>query len=577
MPSFKLILGSLFILLTGAIAIMGALTLKSYRETNETAFSIQRSRQILELADEIGSASKALQLESNAYFVNRDTVRLRSYDEAKKTVEASIQQLETLIENNPGQQQKLKALQLLISDLILYTDSASLTRSWTVEALTARITKNTIYRNRVENTLDDFKGEEYRLLTAQQGSNQASIESSTRLTMGLLAFVILIIGATFLSIRYHFNRRMIAETELTKANELFYKLFYESPVGLVISNASDGSIIDCNVAYAKLVNIPREHIVGQTAKSLQIIEDDPGSKDYTSRPHGEETARNEGVRIRPKDREPIWVDASVQSIQLKEKDCLLSAVVDVSSHKEAETRIQLNLKKEIELNNLKSNFVSMASHEFRTPLTTIMSSAFLLENYLPETVKDKSSKHISRIRLAVNTLTNILDEFLSLTKIEEGKSSPVREDIDIKALFTAICAAQETYAKPGQHIAYEHSGDRSYWSDPGILTGIATNLISNASKYSPENSIIRISTSIRDGKLELIVSDQGIGIPMKDQEHLFERFYRASNAGNVQGTGLGLHVTKHYVKQLGGSITFESQPGVGSIFKVNFESDKPSK
>jgi PAS domain S-box-containing protein len=555
---------------------MGALTLKSYRETNETAFSIHRSRQVLELADEIGSASKSLQLESNAYFVNRDTAQLRNYNEAKKTVSAAMQQLESLTGDNPVQQQELKALRLLISDLIFYTDSALLTQSWTVETLMARVTKNTIYRNQVEKTLDSFKGEENNLLTAQQSSNQTSIESSTKLTIALLAFVMLVIAATFLSIRYHFNRRMVAETELTKANELFYKLFYESPVGLVISNTTNGSIIDCNAAYAKLINIPREHIVGHTAKSLQIVEDDPGSKDYTSRPHGEEIARDEAVRIRPKGREPIWVDASVQSIQLKEKDCLLSAVVDVSAHKEAEARIQLNLKKEIELNNLKSNFVSMASHEFRTPLTTIMSSAFLLENYLPESVKDKSTKHISRIRTAVNTLTNILDEFLSLTKIEEGKSTPVREDIDIKALFTAICPAQETYAKPGQHIAYEHSGDRSCWSDPGILTGIATNLISNASKYSPENSTICISTNIRDGKLELIVKDQGVGIPIKDQEHLFERFYRASNAGNVQGTGLGLHVTKHYVKQLGGSITFESQPGVGSIFKVNLESGRPS-
>lgn len=235
--------------------------------------------------------------------------------------------------------------------------------------------------------------------------------------------------------------------------------------------------------------------------------------------------------------------------------------------RQAQENTEKSLAAEIELNKLKSNFVALASHEFRTPLTTILSSASLLENYASGENQAKASRHISRIKSSVNSLTTILNEFLSLTKIEEGRLVPNIERLDIKQYLVGCVANLQNFAKPGQRVIYTHSGLNDVETDAVFIGNIVNNLVSNAIKYSPENSIINVSSDIGD-TVHLSVRDNGIGIPEKDQKHLFERFYRASNAGTVHGTGLGLHIMKHYVEMLNGTVQIKSELGKGTSVDI---------
>src|SRR5688572_8799379 len=231
--------------------------------------------------------------------------------------------------------------------------------------------------------------------------------------------------------------------------------------------------------------------------------------------------------------------------------------------------LTLALESEHSMSEMKSRFVSIASHEFRTPLSAILSSIALIERYVHIGELDKLHKHSKRIRSSVSQLTGILDDFLSLGKLEEGRVEVNREDIDINELFIEIQTELTPTLKEGQHILVEHQrGSESFTIDKRILRNVIFNLISNASKYSEPNKNIFLTWSQTDGVLEISVQDEGIGIPEEDQKHLFEQFFRASNAGNVQGTGLGLNIVKRYVDLLNGTISFWSECDKGSKFTI---------
>lgn len=236
--------------------------------------------------------------------------------------------------------------------------------------------------------------------------------------------------------------------------------------------------------------------------------------------------------------------------------------------KQAEQNVREALEKERELHALKSRFVSMASHEFRTPLSTIMSSVDLIGRYTEGGEPDKVDKHVSRIRGKVRELTAMLNEFLSLERIEQGLITVAPVEFDIVHHCIEQIEELRTLAKPGQSIDYDHSGDeRSVTTDRNMLGHVISNLVTNAVKYSPEGKPIQLRTRIADGILHVEVADQGMGIPAADQQHLFERFFRGSNAMTIQGTGLGLNIVKRYLDLLGGSITFASKPG-STVFTV---------
>ena len=228
------------------------------------------------------------------------------------------------------------------------------------------------------------------------------------------------------------------------------------------------------------------------------------------------------------------------------------------------------LNKEQELGELKSKFIPIASHEFRTPLSTILSSIYLINKYETTEEQPKREKHIQRIISSVNMLTDILNDFLSLSKIEEGKMQLRISEINIKKLVDDISGDIQTILKPGQAINYEHHGNETGLLDPSLLKHILLNLLSNAVKFSHDDGSIEIFTFINERNVELIVKDYGIGISKEEQQHLFERFFRAGNAMHIQGSGLGLHIVGRYVELMNGNIKCISELDKGTEFKVTF-------
>lgn len=250
-------------------------------------------------------------------------------------------------------------------------------------------------------------------------------------------------------------------------------------------------------------------------------------------------------------------------------DRILVVETNITQQKNAQRNMEGALEKEKLLNELKSRFVSMASHEFRTPLSTILTSVTLIEKYKSEADDEKRKKHIYRIKSSVNNLTGILNDFLSLDKLEEGKIQISKSNQSVTELCTELAEEMQAMGKLGQKIIYKHKGDHTkFLLDKQILRNILSNLLSNAIKYSGENMEIHFKSEINNSELIISVADKGMGIPKADQPHLFDRFFRASNAINIQGTGLGLNIVKKYLDLMGGVISFSSKEGEGTMFTI---------
>ncbi|RFS18208.1 PAS domain-containing sensor histidine kinase [Emticicia sp. C21] len=229
------------------------------------------------------------------------------------------------------------------------------------------------------------------------------------------------------------------------------------------------------------------------------------------------------------------------------------------------------LKREQELNLMKSRFITIASHEFRTPLATVLSSLSLVEKYGDLDENEKRDKHIHRIKSSVRNLTDILNDFLSLNKLEEGKVVVAPESFIINDFLEEICQQMQGIAKKGQKIDCICETTESSYEvrlDSKLIKNIIINLISNAIKFSPDDSRIQIKGSLTNRQVAISIKDEGIGIPEAEKKHVFERFYRMSNAEAIQGTGLGLSIVNQYVLLLKGKIDFISEENKGTKFIV---------
>lgn len=226
------------------------------------------------------------------------------------------------------------------------------------------------------------------------------------------------------------------------------------------------------------------------------------------------------------------------------------------------------LDKEKQLNEIKSRFVSMASHEFRTPLSTVLSSASLLSKYTATEDQDKRNRHIDKIRNSVKHLNDLLEDFLSLGKLDEGKVLTHCMEFDLEEFMTDIFEEMRGLLKKDQDFIIRHHSKATAHTDKKLLKNIVINLLSNAIKFSDEGQPIVIESSSDDAEIKISVSDRGIGIPEEDQEHLFSSFFRGKNATNIQGTGLGLHIIKRYLDLVGGTINLESRINEGTTFHV---------
>ena len=249
---------------------------------------------------------------------------------------------------------------------------------------------------------------------------------------------------------------------------------------------------------------------------------------------------------------------------------------EISERKKIESKLikskeetQNALESERNLSKMKSRFITTTSHEFRTPLSTILSSAKLIGRYSDENGQENRLKHINRIETSVVNLNNIIHDLLTWSKLEENKINFRPENFNLTDLAKEVLEEVQVVSKKDQNIYFEHEGKLCHvMLDPTFIKNILINLLSNALKYSKEGQSVFLKTKIFENELSITVKDQGIGIPEEDRKNLFERFFRANNVEAIQGTGLGLNIVKKYVELMEGTIDFESTVDKGSIFKI---------
>lgn len=242
---------------------------------------------------------------------------------------------------------------------------------------------------------------------------------------------------------------------------------------------------------------------------------------------------------------------------------------EIKKRNKAETKLKKALKKEKELNELKTKFLSLVSHEFKTPLSGILNAAILIGKYTKTEMQPNREKHLSTIKNKVDYLNRILTEFLSIERLDSGKVNYKFSHFKLSKVVNEVIYNANLLLKIGQRIIYPKNIDEiDLYHDEKIIELIMSNLLHNAIKYSSENTTIDIEIKLKDNWLILQIRDEGIGIPVEEQNHIFERYFRAENALTLQGTGIGLNIVKGHVDKFGGDISFISAKNLGTTFTI---------
>jgi PAS domain S-box-containing protein len=369
------------------------------------------------------------------------------------------------------------------------------------------------------------------------------------------------------------------EKALFQEKELLSTLIKNAPIG-IISTAESGEILLVNPAFEKICGYAAKELVGQRppypywnlADLDQIYQEFDqamsGKKEYIELWF----TRKNGDRFLAR-LQPITI-FDEQGNMLRH----LATMEDITQYKQAEEELYRALEQERELNELKSRFVAMVSHEYRTPLTTILSSAELLERYVDQFSEEKRRKHYSRIQSSVHLLTELVNDVLTISKIEAGKQRFNPSPLDLeKFCHELVEELQLTIGSLHTLVFRSHSNDSSEaqsslmakaYMDEKLLRSIISNLLSNAIKYSPQGTTVRLDLSGDPHQAIFSIQDEGIGIPLEDQPHLFTSFYRGANVGTLSGTGLGLAIVKSSVDLHGGKIAVKSEVGMGTTVTV---------
>ncbi len=243
----------------------------------------------------------------------------------------------------------------------------------------------------------------------------------------------------------------------------------------------------------------------------------------------------------------------------------------IKAIEKSKEKVSASLEREKELSKLKNRFLSMASHEFRTPLSTVHLSASLIEKYAEPYEDKKIAKHVGKIINSVTNLTSVLNDFLYMEQLEGGKVEANPSHFDLKNFACEITEEMQLLAKGAQQINYNHLGiENQVFLDQNLLKNCIVNLITNAMKYSGDICCIQFTTIINDSHCIITVKDDGIGIPEEDQQHLFQPFFRAHNTGNIAGTGLGLNIVARYLSLMKGKVEFSSTTTEGTLFTLIF-------
>jgi PAS domain S-box-containing protein len=375
----------------------------------------------------------------------------------------------------------------------------------------------------------------------------------------------------------------------------FEALFNNAAIGIIIVD-SVGTILLVNQFALQQFGYQSNEIIGQKIEKLipqrfKAKHETHRDRYHNHNPHSRPMGTGLDLYAAKKDGTEFPVEVSLSTYTTPEGRFTIAFVSDITIRKESQDAlVKLNaaleekvkertlsleeaLEKEKELNELKSRFVSMASHEFRTPLSTILSSAYLVSKYVESEEQPKRDKHIQRIISSVNMLTDILNDFLSVGKIEEGKIQVRIFDVDIPETVSSLLNELFPILKKGQKINYRHDGSNITLIDAALLKHILMNLVSNAIKFSPEDSTISVTSAVTENEFVLSVKDEGVGISEEDQQHLFQRFFRGANVTNIQGTGLGLHIVSKYAELMNGQITYETALNKGTKFIITFKNN----
>ena len=262
----------------------------------------------------------------------------------------------------------------------------------------------------------------------------------------------------------------------------------------------------------------------------------------------------------------------------KKSDEILVIIRNITETIRLEGNLKKAQQKEKEFNILRSRFVTLASHEFRTPLSTILTSVFLLENYAGDDYEQEKLSYMDKIKRAVHTLTDLLNNFLSIGKLEEGKIKVDLSDVELKPFLEGILQEVISIKKVRQDIVFKLDSEYDFiQTDKYLLKNIVMNLLTNAIKYSSAEEEIELDVELKDDLMRITVTDRGTGIPESEKGQIFKRFFRGQNASNIEGTGLGLNLVKKYVRLLKGSVGFNSQVSKGSTFIVRIPTTKGLK
>ncbi|WP_133272927.1 sensor histidine kinase [Hymenobacter radiodurans] len=407
------------------------------------------------------------------------------------------------------------------------------------------------------------------------------------------------------------NRLLQAERELAQSVRRFEAVFANATIGIVVCNRS-GTIISANQMAHQQFDYSEGELVGQKIEAL--VPNAGGRRhenlreSFNAQPQVRSMGAHRGdLEALRKDGSVFPVEVSLSYFYLDEELFVVSYILDITFKKNAQQALiserqrverlnaeleqkvadrthallstleQLEQRKdelakalaaEQELGELKSRFVSMASHEFRTPLTAVLTSASLIEKYPTTEQQDKRLRHLERIRQSVNHLNDILEEFLSVGRIEEGRVEARPARLILSALLNDTITDVQGLLKPGQTVVQQFNCPEAVWLDPSLLRKIVVNLLSNAIKYSGPDTVVEIAAECAGEQLTLVVRDHGVGISAEDQEHLFERFFRARNVTNVPGTGLGLYIIAKYLELMNGTITLQSTLDVGTTVTI---------
>ncbi|RYU81543.1 sensor histidine kinase [Hymenobacter persicinus] len=418
-------------------------------------------------------------------------------------------------------------------------------------------------------------------------------------------------GRLYVLVRFADTDRLHdAERSLAQSVGRFEAVVAHATIGIIMCNAQ-GEIVLANDLAQQLFGYPPATLLGQRIEAL--VPDAVRARhthlreSFNAHPQVRAMGANRDLQARRRDGTVFPVEISLSYFHLDAELYVVAYIIDITLKREAERELRaqhqrverLNteleqkvserthalmttlaqlekrsqeltqaLAAEQELGELKSRFVSMASHEFRTPLTGILTSASLIEKYPATQQQDKRQRHLERIRGSVKHLTDILEEFLSVGRIEEGKIEAHPADLELAALLEETILDVQGLLKAGQRIERRVQGPGRVRLDPSLLRKILVNLLSNALKYSGEHSVVLVQAEGGPSQLTLRVQDQGMGISREDQEHLFERFFRARNAANLPGTGLGLYIVARYVELMRGTIALRSELNVGTTVTI---------